>query len=229
MVLLAMFTVGLALAAGTWVVAPVSRAMLLPVGMRRVPRAAKACTVCECEGISDSRSDTVSEPPVSPRSWSDRPGPCPGCIGALPCMLGRAKFDLPSPPYVVPRREKSAVFCESGKIWPSQNAHPFGAKLNGKMRISATNGSMFFSPPLSLRREDAEQRDDEVDAEVGLEVVVRLTSAGIAGRSGRHGRIRSGRVIELDGLGLGQHVARRSGSGAEARRGQERMAVRGDL
>src|ERR1051326_5788201 len=229
MVLLAMFTVGLALPARAEGVAAGSRGLLMAVGVGRGPRGARACPLWEWEETSGSRSDPVSEPPVSPRSWSDRPGPCPGCIGALPCMLGRAKFDLPSPPYVVPRREKSAVFCESGKIWPSQNAHPFGAKLNGKMRISATNGSMFFSPPLSLRREDAEQRDDEVDAEVGLEVVVRLTSAGIAGRSGRHGRIRSGRVIELDGLGLGQHVARRSGSGAEARRGQERMAVRGDL
>src|SRR6185503_8217113 len=32
--------------------------------------------------------------------------------------------------------------CDRGNIWPSQNAHPFGAKLKGKMRISATNGSI---------------------------------------------------------------------------------------
>jgi hypothetical protein len=41
----------------------------------------------------------------------------------------------------VPRSEKSAVFCEIGKSWPSHHAHPLGAKLNGNMRISATNGS----------------------------------------------------------------------------------------
>ncbi len=35
-------------------------------------------------GISVSSRVTVSVPPVSPRSCSDRPGPCPGCIGARP-------------------------------------------------------------------------------------------------------------------------------------------------
>ena len=43
-------------------------------------------------------SVTVSDPLVSPRSCSERPGPCPGCIGALPCIFGSAKLLLPSPP-----------------------------------------------------------------------------------------------------------------------------------
>ena len=46
---------------------------------------------------------------------------------------------------MVPSYEKSAVFCDNGRICPSQNAHPLGAKLKGKIRISATNGSATFS------------------------------------------------------------------------------------
>src|SRR6185295_12930105 len=94
----------------------------------------------ECEGISDSSSDTVSEPPVSPSSCSDSPGPWPQNIGALPCMLGSAKVDLPSPPYMVPSSENSAVFCEIGRSWPWQRAHPVGAKLKAKIVISETKG-----------------------------------------------------------------------------------------
>ena len=52
------------------------------------------CSACAWDGISLSSSVTVSLPPVSPRSCSDSPGPCPGCIGARPCRSGRAKFDL---------------------------------------------------------------------------------------------------------------------------------------
>src|SRR6185295_11057736 len=129
----------------------------------------------ECEGISDSSSETVSEPPVSPSSCSDSPGPWPQNIGALPCMLGSAKLDLPSPPYMVPSSENSAVFCESGSNWPSHQAQPLGAKLNGKIRISATNGSMDCLS--GLRREDPEQGNDETDAEIGLEIGVRLAAA----------------------------------------------------
>jgi hypothetical protein len=46
---------------------------------------------------------------------------------------------------VVPSSEKSAVFCEIGRSCPSQNAQPVGAKLNGKIRILATNGSAMAS------------------------------------------------------------------------------------
>ena len=77
-------------------------------------------------------------------------GPGRDASGAFPCMFGSAKLLLPSPPYVVPRSEKSAVFCEIGRSWPSQNAQPFGAKLNGKMRISATKGSHVWSPQVWL-------------------------------------------------------------------------------
>src|SRR3954467_660065 len=92
-------------------------------------------------------------------------------------MSGRAKVLLPSPPYVVPSSENSAVFCEMGINCPSQNAHPLGAKKNGKMRISATNGSAMTSSS-GLRREDPEQGNDEAHAEVRLHVFVRLAAAG---------------------------------------------------
>jgi hypothetical protein len=48
---------------------------------------------------------------------------------------------LPFPPYVVPSNENNAVFCDNGNNWPSHHAQPLGAKLNGKILISATNGS----------------------------------------------------------------------------------------
>src|SRR5688572_15615170 len=137
------------------------------------------CSAWVWAGISDSTSVTVSLPPVSPRSWRERPGPCPGCIGALPCKSGSAKVDLPSPPYVVPSSANSAVFCESGINCPSHHAQPFGAKLKGKMRISATNGSATLRS--SCRgREDSEQTDDKVNTQVRLEVRVRLgASCGV--------------------------------------------------
>jgi hypothetical protein len=42
----------------------------------------------------------------------------------------------------VPTSEKSAVLCRIGINWPSQNAQPLGAKLYGKILISAKNGSV---------------------------------------------------------------------------------------
>src|SRR5437879_13650039 len=56
--------------------------------------------------------------------------------------LGSAKVDLPSPPYVVPSNENSAVFCEIGSNWPWQKAQPFGAKLKPNIVISATKGEL---------------------------------------------------------------------------------------
>src|SRR5260370_15876435 len=53
------------------------------------------------------------------------------------------------------------------------------------MRVSASDG-LGMQVSSSLRREDAEERDDEVDAEVGLEVAVRLTAAGRTDRARRH-------------------------------------------
>src|SRR5712691_211340 len=110
-----------------------------------------ADTPWEWAGISDSSRVTVSDPPVSPRSCKERPGPWPGCIGARPCRSGSAKVDLPSPPYVVPSSENNAVFCDSGMSCPSHHAHPLGAKLKGKIRISATNGSAMFLSPFTPR------------------------------------------------------------------------------
>src|SRR6185503_14163967 len=57
-------------------------------------------------------------------------------------MAGSAKVDLPSPPYIVPSSENSAVFCEIGSSWPWHKAQPVGGKLNAKMVISATKGEL---------------------------------------------------------------------------------------
>jgi hypothetical protein len=42
---------------------------------------------------------------------------------------------------MVPSRENRAVFWLMGINCPLQKAQPLGAKLKGKIRISATNGS----------------------------------------------------------------------------------------
>ena len=39
-----------------------------------------------------------------------------------------------------PTSENIAVFCWMGRIWPLHIAQPRGAKLNGKIRISARKG-----------------------------------------------------------------------------------------
>jgi hypothetical protein len=48
----------------------------------------------------------------------------------------------------VPRRENNAVFWLIGRICPLQKAQPVGAKLKGKIRISATNGFDMTIAPL---------------------------------------------------------------------------------
>ena len=40
------------------------------------------------------------------------------------------------------------MFCERGKSCPSHHAQPLGAKLNGKIRISATKGSATHLLPI---------------------------------------------------------------------------------
>src|SRR3954454_16865657 len=88
---------------------------------------------------------------------------------------------------------------------PSQNAQPLGAKKNGKMRISATNGSAMTSSS-GLRREDPEQGNDEAHAEIWLHVVVRLVAAGRTDHKIRQCSRRSILKIQLTGRGLGNDV-----------------------
>src|SRR5947209_12797870 len=115
--------------------------------------------------------------------------------------------------------EKRAVFCEIGRSWPEHCAHPLGAKLKPKMRISATNGLDIPRLPETrrngqaqarsrLRGEDAEQRNDEVQALVGLPVVVRLAASGHGRGGGAERGIRRARP-KNSGTGLG--AWRRSG------------------
>ena len=94
----------------------------------------------------------------------DKPGPWPWWIATESCRSGSANVRLAVTAVDVPSSENSAVFCEIGSSWPSQYAQPLGGKLNPTTRISATKGSLMSH----LGREDAEQRDDEADREVGL-------------------------------------------------------------
>src|SRR5262245_26868826 len=111
---------------GAYGSAPEVRASELPCGDVRLPGEALAVSPWVWDGISVSSRVTAWLRPASPRSWRISPGPWPGCMGADPWRFGRAKFDLPSPPYVVPSNENSAVFCDSGSSWPLQNAQPLG-------------------------------------------------------------------------------------------------------
>src|SRR5215204_7620173 len=77
---------------------------------------------------------------------------------------------------------------------PAQKAQPVGGKLKGKMRISATNWSDILSS-LGLAGEHPEERDDEVDAEERLRVLVRLAPAGRAYRLCRQGDGRQEGVV----------------------------------
>src|SRR4051812_13808901 len=75
---------------------PLSHAPLAinwPVGTPVVASESLPLSECECKGISDVSSVIESTPDISPRSRNDKPWPCPGCMGALPCMSGSAKVD----------------------------------------------------------------------------------------------------------------------------------------
>src|SRR5688572_10087103 len=203
------------------------RPTYLPAGTRELPSSAETRTPCEWPGISDSSRLTVSEPPVSPRSCSDNPGPWPGCMGARPCRSGSAKFDLPLPPYVVPNSENSAVFCESGRSWPSHQAQPLGAKLNGKIRISATNGSAMTNS--GWTGEETKQRNDVVNAQIRLKIRVRLAAADRA--DGRRSAVGVGSVLPVE---FAQRACRRKpargvGGVGRIRRREQRVAMSGDL
>src|ERR1700738_2837091 len=82
------------------------------------------------------------------------------------------------------------------------------------MGISATKGSMFFSS--GLAREDPEERNDEVHAQIWLKVIVRLTAADRSDRVGVHvygaglDRVRGDRARSL-GEEIAARVRRRAG------------------
>src|SRR4051812_21114965 len=92
--------------------------------------------------------------------------------------------------------------------WPSQNAQPFGAKLKGNMRTSATNGLDMGAS--GGRREKAVHGDDEVHAQIRLHVVVRLRASGASHRVRCDCQRRVAASIEL-GRRLARHVVRWAG------------------
>ena len=93
-------------------------------------------------GIWAGVSATVSTPPCSPKRWLLSPGPCPGCIGTLPRISGRANVVLPSPPYVVPNRANRAAFDIIGRTCPLQYSQPSGSKFPPNMRMVPKKASI---------------------------------------------------------------------------------------
>src|SRR5260370_4616183 len=71
-------------------------------------------------------------------------------MAVLPRKSGRPKFTRPSPPYVVPRSEKSAWFWLMGNNCPLHRAQPLGGKLNDMIRISDMKCVLIRLPPFSL-------------------------------------------------------------------------------
>src|SRR4051794_28165227 len=107
------------------------------------------------------------------------------------------------------------------RICPLQKAQLLGAKLPGKMRISAMNGSDTVGAllPSIARGEDALEGDDEVDHEVGLEVGMGLAAPGV-GDGGR-------RQVAAGGGGVGILGGRRPAPvGRVPRVGGGRVALR---
>src|ERR1041385_5485138 len=127
-------------------------------------------------------------------------------------------------------RLKSVSYSEIGSNWPSQNIHPAGAKLPPNMRISPTYGcaiSSFLS--LRLAREDALQRDAEVQHEERLHVQVSLVAADVGDGRGVHRRqVVVGRLIKM-GRSAGELITGGDDQIAVDRGGVEGVGMRRNL
>src|SRR5215213_4269437 len=96
------------------------------------------------------------------------------------------------------------------------------------MRISCTKGSAIYVS-LAWRREYPEERDYEVNAEVRLEVVVRLTPARRAGGYRRQGIGDGVFDVPVDGRRRGHQIVLRVRLASGARRSKVGMRVRRHL
>src|SRR5580693_3364321 len=145
-----------------------------PAGLGCVASSVEHMNGCECAGIWLLVRVTVSVPAACPIA-----NPAPWCTGRRPRRSGRPKVVFPSPPYVVPIRVYSASYSLIGISWPLHIAQPTGAKFQPPILISPMYG-LVTGRLLVLRREDAGERDAEVQHQVRLHVVVRLAAAGAA-------------------------------------------------
>src|SRR5205807_3620966 len=126
-------------------------------------------------------------------------------------------------------------------------------KLNGKILISATNGSMkvllnlqgsdrnccawrfapcssLFAAPASCRtREKPEQRNNKIDAKVRLKVCMRLAAAGRQYGLCVESRGRYIAKEKIQRLRFSHHIARRIGAGGQICGGNEGMTVNRNL
>ena len=163
---------------------PTGQALSSELGVTGMsPAWCEPCSAWLCDGISLSSSVTVSEPPVSPRSCSDRPGPWPGCIGALALHVRQREVALAVAAIGgAEQREQRGVLRERQDL-PVAKRPALGREVE---REDADFGDeRIHGLLLGLAREDAEQRDDEIDAEIGLEVGVRLAAADVLMRCER--------------------------------------------
>src|SRR5579884_1127293 len=100
-------------------------------------------------------------------------------MGTLPRKSGNAKVVVPLPPNIVPRMEKSAVFCVIARSWPLHSAYRTGAKFRPHMRISPIYGvDIETSPSSILRRENAKESNQERDRKRRHHVLVRQAASG---------------------------------------------------
>ena len=123
-------------------------AMMLPAGSSVEALAVVTGTFTMAAWVWDGMlvvsNVTFSVPLASPWLMGESPGPWPIPIGERPLKSGNPKVVCPLPPYVVPRRAKSAVFWEIEINWPWHNAHPFGGKLKPNIMIDPIKTSMWF-------------------------------------------------------------------------------------
>ncbi len=118
---------------------------------------------------------------------------------------------------------KSVSFSEIGRSWPSQNAHPGGREVAGEHPDLSDEGLCHGSGSSSVRaREDADERDAEVQRQERLHVQVRLAAADVRDRLVGVSDVEvARRGVELAGR-VGQQVARRDRGVAGRRRRLQR-------
>src|SRR6478672_10667188 len=78
-------------------------------------------------------------------------------------------------------RLKRVSFSLIGMSWPWQSAHPAGAKLPPNILISPTYG-FAIDTPLVTRRENSLERNNEIEDQIRLPVLMRLRTSKIRDR-----------------------------------------------
>src|SRR5437870_13531730 len=101
-------------------------------------------------------------------------------------------------------------------------AQPLGAKFPANILISATNGSDILAS-LSLRWKNTEQGNNEIDAQVGLYILVRLATTGWRNSITVHVGVGYIAEVKIQRLRLREQAARRVGGRRQVAGAHERM------